>query len=412
MMNGICFPFCASAVGSIEHFESSPSKGSSMASITLTRYEAEHDHLPRCCMVCGAPAAVTRTKAFSWNPSWVYIFLFCGLLPLIIIALVMTKKMKVFAPLCEDHQGHWSKRTAWTLGGLGVLALFGIGSIVLSSQQPNNPIQGVACIATVVLALAWVIMAIALQSTSIHPTEITDRNITLDKVSPIFVDAVREARVDNPELTMHLARSSGLGIPIVALVFIGCLVVVVLLAAISVLGEKKGQPGTFQNVGANVIPINDAANHFTLNSPGPGWNLVPRAQLQGNNADAFAGAEQNDGRVGLVLIETVVVPIDIEGNEDDVAQLVLTQSPLTNKRLVRTTPLKFQGQPAVRVQFLGSSAPQEQLRVDTTLFMYQGKLYQVWSCGPIARTAEDGSSFQPFINAFVLHPAAGGKDKK
>lgn len=383
-----------------------------MASVTLTRYEAEGDRLPRCCMVCGAPATVSRNKHFSWNPSWVYLLLFCGLLPLIIVALIMTKKMRVHAPFCDEHANHWSKRTAWTLGGLGVLAVFGIGAMVLTSQQPNNPLQGTACMATLGVGVAWVIMAIALQSTSIHPTEITDRNITLDKVSPLFVDAVREARVEDPDLLIRNTSKGGSGIPIVALVFIGALVVVVCLAAISVLGEKQGQRGTFPNVGRNTTPIIDPANHFTLNYPGAGWHMVGRTELITSNADAFAGAEHSDGRVGLVLIETIVVPIDIEDNEDELAKIVVGQSPMTQKRLIKTTPLKFQGQPAVRVQFTGTSATMQPSRVDATLFVYDRKLYYVWNTGPLATTAEDGSSFQPFINAFVLLPVKAEEKQK
>ena len=42
-----------------------------MASIQLTRYEAEEDDLPDMCMRCGAAATVRKRRLFVSHPMWV-----------------------------------------------------------------------------------------------------------------------------------------------------------------------------------------------------------------------------------------------------------------------------------------------------------------------------------------------------
>src|SRR2546423_13064777 len=83
-------------------------------SVELRRAEARGLDLPPVCMRCGQPAEQFVSKVFAWHPSWVYFLLFVGLLPFIIVALIITERARVDAPLCAVHKGHWSKRT-WTL---------------------------------------------------------------------------------------------------------------------------------------------------------------------------------------------------------------------------------------------------------------------------------------------------------
>jgi hypothetical protein len=78
-----------------------------MAVIRLEGRGNEQYDLPEVCMKCGAPAAVRKRKTFSWYPPWVALLLLAGLLPFIIVALILTKRRTVDAPLCEDHTNHW-----------------------------------------------------------------------------------------------------------------------------------------------------------------------------------------------------------------------------------------------------------------------------------------------------------------
>ena len=75
-----------------------------MATVRLGRFEVERGMLPQVCMACGAPAAVRKSKKFAWHPQWIYVLLLAGLLPLIIVAAILTKRMTVAAPFCDDHK--------------------------------------------------------------------------------------------------------------------------------------------------------------------------------------------------------------------------------------------------------------------------------------------------------------------
>jgi hypothetical protein len=101
------------------------------ARVTLTRAEAEQSILPEICMQCGAPAAGRREKQFSWNPGWVYLLLFCGLLPLVIVSLMTTKRIRLRAPFCDEHLNHWQWRTNYTLVSFLALCLLGVGAFAL-----------------------------------------------------------------------------------------------------------------------------------------------------------------------------------------------------------------------------------------------------------------------------------------
>jgi hypothetical protein len=152
--------------------------------------------LPDLCMKCGAPAMVYKAKTFSWHPGWVYILLFFGLLPFIIVAVIMTKRMTVRVPLCEAHKNHWLGRFLILSGSFLTLFAGGI-ALFMASLEPNrvgprNDISGLICVGFVLGLVVWLILAAILSATAIRATEITKRSITLAGVSSAFVEAYRE----------------------------------------------------------------------------------------------------------------------------------------------------------------------------------------------------------------------------
>jgi hypothetical protein len=168
-----------------------------MATVRLGRYEAEDGDLPRICIRCGAPADTFKPKRFNWLPPWVYVLILFPL-PFLIVALIVTKRMRVRAPLCEAHIYHWTWRSLFTLGGLAILVVFSIAAIVLETnlerQARFQHLSGLACVSVVVCGLAWLVAAAIIQSTAVRPSEITDRTITLTGVSREFAEALRQRR--------------------------------------------------------------------------------------------------------------------------------------------------------------------------------------------------------------------------
>ena len=184
-----------------------------MANVRLSIREAERGPLPEVCMKCGQPSELSVTKKLSWHPSWVYLLLFLGLLPLIIVALIMTKRATLVAPMCAAHKGHWWKRSAGIL--LGLLGLICV-VVTLASVLPSNRGMSdtkLAIIAfTIVIGLVvWIGSIIVMNMTMIRATEITERDVTLQGVSDEFVkriDAMGEVEDEDDRRPLRRSAST------------------------------------------------------------------------------------------------------------------------------------------------------------------------------------------------------------
>jgi hypothetical protein len=152
-------------------------------------------------MRCGARATTTTRRKFSWHPPWVSALILVGLLPYVIVAIVLTKKARVVMPFCDAHKKYWFNHTLLVWGSFGAIVLLGIGLIVLMAilEQAGRGLRGdglgaYACLAMLGLLLVWLVVIAILGQFTIRPVEITDRSITLTRVSPEFVDAFHEYR--------------------------------------------------------------------------------------------------------------------------------------------------------------------------------------------------------------------------
>ncbi len=167
-----------------------------MATLRLPRQRWEKDDLPPICMRCGAASTNRIRKTFSWSPSWIYVLVLVGLLPFVIVALILTKRRTLHVPLCDEHRNHWSWRAL--VFGLGFLVLVVVGILGFALTTEPNPlnkqIRGITVLILFVGGLAWLILAAVLQNSAIRATHITDRDMTLVKVAPEFVQAVRGRR--------------------------------------------------------------------------------------------------------------------------------------------------------------------------------------------------------------------------
>jgi hypothetical protein len=181
-----------------------------MATVQLRDPERLGHELPDLCMKCGAPAMVYKPRTFSWHPGWVYVLLFFGVLPFIIVALVLTKRMTVCVPLCHAHRNHWLLRSLILIGSF--FGLFAAGFVLfLLSLQPGLPgrshdLVGLACLGSVIGLIVWLILAAVFSATSIRATQITDQSITLAGVANDFVEAYAEDRREIPREVERTVR--------------------------------------------------------------------------------------------------------------------------------------------------------------------------------------------------------------
>jgi hypothetical protein len=177
-----------------------------VASIKLYEDELDRGQLPNVCMKCGAPADTQVRKTFSWCPGWVLVLIFVALLPWLIVTLVLTKRRSVYVPLCNQHKNHWRVRSLITLGGLALLGILGVGTIFVFMSEAERRdtfatnLGGYFCVGTILFLLAFIIVAAIMQSSTIRPSEITDRRITLTGVSQDFKDALRDQDAGYPDV--------------------------------------------------------------------------------------------------------------------------------------------------------------------------------------------------------------------
>ena len=164
-----------------------------MAEIRLGRAEVEKGRLPKVCMICGERSSAKRKRTFKWSPPWT--MLVGGL----ILATIMSKKMTINAPFCQEHRNHWLLRTlVGVFGFIGVVAvsfaLLVLAAIISGGRGPSDKPLLFAVSVGGVLFVAWLVTVIVLQGTAIRVKEITDKSMTLLGVNKSFISALRDHR--------------------------------------------------------------------------------------------------------------------------------------------------------------------------------------------------------------------------
>jgi hypothetical protein len=170
-----------------------------MAKVWLDRDECTRDGgLPDVCIVCGDVARESTRQTFRWCPEWVIVLILAGVLVWVIVAMILTKTMVVYAPVCEAHRGHWFKRTLlnWLLV-LGGIAAIVLGFVALAVMENDPNLRDLAFLGPLLGVLTFIgtlIAAVIVSRTAIRPTEITDDDIQLTGVNEEFVEALKEQR--------------------------------------------------------------------------------------------------------------------------------------------------------------------------------------------------------------------------
>ena len=164
-----------------------------MPNIVLDRYEAEGYWLPNTCIVCGEPTDDFKRKTFSCTPIWAYLFLLCGgLLPLLIAIWATRKWMRTYLPVCEQHRNHW----LWRSMILTMMFFSSFGAIIiLSIMDEKNPKHGnLTAIGALSGLVIFLVLFFIFHFTSVRVRRITDDGISFIGVSQNFVDEVERKR--------------------------------------------------------------------------------------------------------------------------------------------------------------------------------------------------------------------------
>lgn len=173
-----------------------------MAIVRINRREAEDDLLPRICALTGEPTDDFKQKAFAFTPRWTGFLILLGLIPYVIVAMLLTKRMTVRLPLVREKHGHWLKMQLFILGGIFLTLILGCGGALIAGNKDTQIVGAVLGIGGVVLFVVVLVAAIVLQQRMIRPLEITDREMRLAGVHEKFkeaLDAMKEERYERRE---------------------------------------------------------------------------------------------------------------------------------------------------------------------------------------------------------------------
>jgi hypothetical protein len=187
-----------------------------MASIQLTRHEAEEGDLPDACMCCGEPATEKKRLRFTSHPLWVYILLPFGWIPYAIVAWMLTERVRCYTLFCPRHKSYWRGRALLVWAGFGLmwLAIVAIpvtvslilGLIGQFDDAAERLVAGFACVNSILMIVCWLASIPIIQLASIHPAEVKETRLTLKCISPAFAEAVREYREDHKGKRERAAR--------------------------------------------------------------------------------------------------------------------------------------------------------------------------------------------------------------
>ena len=145
-------------------------------------------------------------------------------------------------------------------------------------------------------------------------------------------------------------------------------------------------------------PLVDADYQFRLAAPGPGWKLLPQKEIRRLVPDSVAGAAESGhgvaDRHGAVIVEVY------SGDKPrELAELLLGNMTLEDKKTVSMVDVEFEKKPAVRYQVTGKINGID-VRYVNVVFFHQSHAYQVLAWGLAEQV--DEKALLAFANSFHL----------
>jgi serine/threonine protein kinase len=163
--------------------------------VTLPLKQLDSESMPDVCIVCGKVSRRRASHEFehcSEAAGWVIVILMVLFFPVgILAAIMLTRKVRASLPVCGRHRNHWSRMAwfaglGWLLIPLGVLLAFWTIGFAPSSRLNEGPQIGIFVSTIVAGIAAYVVPLIYLASTRVTADHISDKTITLKRVSVGF----------------------------------------------------------------------------------------------------------------------------------------------------------------------------------------------------------------------------------
>ena len=125
-----------------------------------------------------------KLRPLAWTPPWVFVFIFFGLLPFLLLSIVLQKKAKITYSLSKDARGRLAKKR---LVALGVM-LAGIGVAFIGGSLLNGDAAVMPIFAGIVIALGGLIGSLMFNPVTVKKYK--DGWFSLKGCSPEFLDSL------------------------------------------------------------------------------------------------------------------------------------------------------------------------------------------------------------------------------
>ena len=147
---------------------------------------------PPYCVKCGQPAQRWLNKNFAWHNPWIYAVVLVNVLLYLIVALVVSKRMRLNVPLCAQHFG---RRRMWlTIGWVLLAACIPVPIMIGAAGDGSDDAVGIAVLIGVGMFIASLVFLI-IGSMLVRVQEITATEAIFSGISPAFLQYVSEQPV-------------------------------------------------------------------------------------------------------------------------------------------------------------------------------------------------------------------------
>ncbi|QWP77340.1 hypothetical protein J5226_02740 [Lysobacter sp. K5869] len=123
-------------------------------------------HLPGRCVKCNAPGKTRLKKIYYWHSAWWLLLILFNLLVYALAAMIVRKKCRLEASLCERHARHRSRLIAAALACLGGFAL----ALGLGIANDSGPLL----LAAGLMMLVGIVVGV-IAGRTLYPKRITER---------------------------------------------------------------------------------------------------------------------------------------------------------------------------------------------------------------------------------------------
>lgn len=125
-----------------------------------------------------------KRRPLAWTPPWLFVFIFFGLLPFLLLSILLQKKAKITYSLSKDARGRLAKKRLIALG----VMLAGIGVAVGGGSFLNGDAAVLPIFAGIMIALGGLIGSLMFNPVAVKKYK--DGWFSLKGCSPEFLDSL------------------------------------------------------------------------------------------------------------------------------------------------------------------------------------------------------------------------------